>query len=75
LILLPREQSLFRCPDTNLGPTVHTQSVQDVFDMVCGSSFGDDQFVRDLTIREPLGHKNGDLQLPRRQRRCFVVKP
>ena len=50
-----------RCPDRNLAARVKTELVADLLDMVLGGALGDEEALRDLTVRQTVGEETGHL--------------
>src|SRR5256885_9885555 len=48
-------------PARNLSPRSEPELAADLFDVTLGGAFGDDQPLRDLAVRHPLGDERGDL--------------
>src|ERR1700756_183029 len=53
-----------RHPRRDLRPRAESELGQDAFDMTVGGSFGDDQPLRDLAIRQATLYKRSHLEFP-----------
>src|SRR5258707_10746920 len=67
-------QAMRRNPYTDFRSRMHTQFRHDVFDMMLGRTFGDDEVAGNLTVSAATPNQRGDLPFPSTEECRNLVK-